>query len=78
MINGAWILVILLVYFGLLMLISALVGKQQGNEGFFSGNKKSPWFVVSIGMIGSSISGITFVSVPGMVRDNGFLYMQTE
>lgn len=77
MINGAWILVILLVYFGLLMLISALVGKQKGNEGFFSGNKKSPWFVVSIGMIGSSISGITFVSVPGMVRDNGFLYMQT-
>lgn len=75
--NGAWILVILLGYFGLLMLISVLIGKQQGNEGFFTGNKKSPWFVVSIGMIGTSISGITFVSVPGMVRDNGFLYMQT-
>ncbi len=77
MMNGAWILVILLVYFGLLMLISALVGKQKGNDGFFTGNKKSPWYVVSIGMIGTSISGITFVSVPGMVRDNGFLYMQT-
>ncbi|MCE5174495.1 MAG: sodium:solute symporter [Bacteroidales bacterium] len=75
--NGAWILVILLGYFGLLMLISALVGKQKGNNGFFTGNKKSPWYVVSIGMIGTSISGITFVSVPGMVRDNGFLYMQT-
>jgi len=77
MINGAWILVILLGYFGLLMLISAIVGKQQGNDGFFTGNKKSPWYIVSIGMIGTSISGITFVSVPGMVRENGFLYMQT-
>jgi len=75
--NGVLILVILLGYFGLLMLISALVGKQKGNDGFFTANKKSPWYVVSIGMIGTSISGITFVSVPGMVRDNGFLYMQT-
>lgn len=77
MINGIWILAIFIGYFALLMLISVLVGKQQGNDGFFSGNKKSPWWVVSIGMIGTSISGITFVSVPGMVRDNGFLYMQT-
>jgi Na+/proline symporter len=77
MIDGVWILVILAGYFGLLMLISALVGKQQGNDGFFTGNKKSPWCIVSIGMIGTSISGITFVSVPGMVRENGFLYMQT-
>jgi Na+/proline symporter len=75
--NGALIIVILLGYFGLLMLISAVVGKQKGNDGFFTGNRKSPWYIVSIGMIGTSISGITFVSVPGMVRDNGFLYMQT-
>jgi len=75
--NGIWILVILLGYFALLMLISAITGKQKENDSFFTGNRKSPWYVVAIGMIGTSISGITFVSVPGMVRENGFLYMQT-
>jgi len=70
-------LIILLGYFGLLMGISAIIGKQKGNEAFFSGNKKSPWYIVSIGLIGASISGVSFVSVPGMVLGNGFLYMQT-
>jgi Na+/proline symporter len=75
--SSTFILAILLGYFGLLMLISARVGKQQGNDAFFTGNRKAPWYVVSIGMIGSSISGVSFVSVPGMVQSNGFLYMQT-
>lgn len=74
---GLLILLILVSYFGLLMLISSLMGKQKGNDAFFTGNKKSPWYIVSIGMIGNSVSGVSFVSVPGMVRENGFLYMQT-
>jgi len=74
---GFWILLALAAYFGLLLLISGFIGKQSGNEAFFTGNKKSPWYIVSIGMIGNSISGVSFVSVPGMVRENGFLYMQT-
>ncbi|HET9571974.1 MAG TPA: sodium:solute symporter [Bacteroidales bacterium] len=71
------ILLILLGYFGLLMLISAWVGKSSGNDAFFTGNRRAPWYVVSIGMIGSSISGVSFISVPGMVAGNGFLYLQT-
>jgi len=59
------------------MLVSAFSGSKDDNETFFTGNKKAPWYIVSIGMIGNSISGVSFVSVPGMVRDNGFMYMQT-
>ena len=75
--NSLLILLLLFAYFGLLLFISKLIGKKGGNDAFFSGNKKSPWYLVSIGMIGASISGVSFVSVPGMVRENGFLYMQT-
>jgi len=71
------ILLILLGYFGLLMLVSVWVGKQSGNDAFYTGNRRAPWYVVSIGMIGSSISGVSFISVPGMVAGNGFLYLQT-
>lgn len=71
------ILLILLGYFGLLMLVSAWVGKQSGNDAFFTGNRRAPWYVVSIGMIGSSISGVSIISVPGMVAGNGFQYLQT-
>jgi Na+/proline symporter len=75
--SSSLILLILLGYFGLLMLISVWTGKRSDNDAFFTGNRKAPWYVVSIGMIGSSISGVSFVSVPGMVQQNGFLYMQT-
>lgn len=62
----------------MLLFISYLVGrKAQNNDAFFLGNRKSPWWVVAIGMIGSSISGVSFVSVPGMVGSIGFTYMQT-
>ena len=71
------ILLILLGYFGLLMLVSAWVGKQSGNDAFYTGNRRAPWYVVSIGMIGSSISGVSFISVPGMVAGNGLMYLQT-
>jgi Na+/proline symporter len=71
------ILLIMLAYFGLLMLVSVWVGKQSGNDAFYTGNRKAPWYVVSIGMIGSSISGLSVISVPGMVAGNGFMYLQT-
>ena len=76
--SGFSILIILAVYFSVLLLISYLVGrKNSDNDAFFLGNKKSPWWVVAIGMVGSSISGVSFVSVPGMVRGINFSYMQT-
>jgi Na+/proline symporter len=76
--SGIGILLIIVVYFSLLLLISYLVGrKSTDNDAFFRGNKQSPWWVVAIGMVGSSISGVSFVSVPGMVRGFDFTYMQT-
>jgi len=74
---GTTILIILIIYFCLLVLISHLVSrKSSNNDAFFLGNKKSPWYVVAFGMIGSSISGVSFVSVPGMVRAQDMTYMQ--
>lgn len=76
--SGTIILVIIAVYFSLLLLISFLVSRNGAdNDAFFLGNRKSPWWVVAIGMVGSSISGVSFVSVPGMVRSIDFSYMQT-
>jgi Na+/proline symporter len=76
--SGFSILLIIVVYFSLLLLISYIAGrKNTDNEAFFLGNKKSPWWIVAIGMVGSSISGVSFVSVPGMVRGIDFTYMQT-
>ncbi len=75
--NSFLILFILGVYFTVLLLISWFIGKKHSeNDAFFLGNKKSPWYVVAFGMIGSSISGVTFVSVPGMVRGFDMTYMQ--
>jgi len=74
--NPTWIALILLCYFGLLMLISYLTSKGANNEGFFIGNRKSPWYIVAIGMIGASISAVTFISVPGWVTTSQFAYMQ--
>lgn len=63
------------VYFLLLLLISRLSGKG-GNDAFFRGNRQSPWPIVAIGMVGASLSGVTFVSVPGMVMSGDMTYMQ--
>jgi len=59
--------IILLIYFLTLLLISYLTSKKATNESFFIGERKSPWFIVAFGMIGASLSGITFISVPGAV-----------
>ena len=67
--NSYIILFIIVAYFGILLLIAWITGrKSSSNEAFFLGNRKSPWYIVSIGMVGTSLSGVTFVSVPGMVH----------
>lgn len=70
------ILLLIAVYFGILMLTSHFTGKSDSNEAFFKGENKSPWYLVAFGMIGASLSGVTFISVPGWVRDSQFTYMQ--
>ena len=66
----------LLVYFGVLYSISNLVGKNNSNSTFFSANKNAPWYLVAFGMIGASLSGLTFVSVPGWVASTQLGYVQ--
>ena len=61
-------------YFALLILISHLTSKKATNDTFFTGNRRSPWFVVAYGMIGASLSGVTFMSVPGYVQSSQFTY----
>ena len=64
------------IYFAVLFIISYITGRKADNAAFFLGNRKSPWFVVAFGMIGASLSGVTFISVPGWVGTNQFSYMQ--
>ncbi|MBW1298831.1 sodium:solute symporter [Aquimarina litoralis] len=70
------ILLLITAYFGVLLLISYFTGKNSGNEAFFKANRQSPWYVVAFGMIGASLSGVTFISVPGWVEASQFSYMQ--
>ena len=71
------ILIIMVAYLAIIMLISYLSGrKSSDNDTFFLANRSTPWYVVAIGMLGDSISGVTFVSVPGMVHDFDMTYMQ--
>ncbi|MDR3339376.1 MAG: sodium:solute symporter [Candidatus Symbiothrix sp.] len=70
------VLITIAAYFAVLFFISYLTGRKADNAGFFSGNRKSPWYVVAFATIGAAISGVTFVSVPGMVAGSGFSYMQ--
>lgn len=76
-VSGFYIILTILIYFGILLVVSRLTSRHTDNDAFFRGNKQSPWYIVSIGMIGTSLSGVTFVSVPGMVRDIDLTYMQT-
>jgi len=69
------ILIIFLLYTALLFFITWLTARKATNRAFFIGNKQSPWLVVAYGMIGASLSGVTFMSVPGWVGDTQFSYM---
>jgi len=70
------LLIIIIAYFGLLFYISYKTGKKSNNDSFFIGNKKSNWILVAFGMIGTTLSGVTFVSVPGAVGKDNFGYLQ--
>jgi len=63
-------------YFALLLLISYFTGKNDTNEDFFKAGKQSPWYLVAFGMVGASLSGVTFISVPGWVDSSQFSYLQ--
>jgi len=63
-----------LIYTLMLFVVSWFTSRKADNQSFFIGNKKSPWFVVAYGMIGASLSGVTFISIPGWVGTTGFTY----
>ncbi|WP_028374719.1 sodium:solute symporter [Leeuwenhoekiella sp. MAR_2009_132] len=70
------ILLLIAGYFITLMLVSYFTGKGGSNDDFFKASKQSPWYLVAFGMIGASLSGVTFISVPGWVEASQFSYFQ--
>ena len=71
------ILLTVLAYFSILLFFSRMTARHADNDAFYRANRKSPWYMVAFGMVGASISGVTFVSVPGMVEHANMTYMQT-
>ena len=69
-------LIIVLGYFGLLFVISRISGRNADDKTFFTANRNSPWYLVAFGMIGTSLSGVTFLSVPGTVGGSQWSYLQ--
>ena len=74
--SSSLILTLLLGYFLVLIIISYITGKNDSNVDFFKAGKQSPWYLVAFGMIGASLSGVTFISVPGWVDGSQFSYFQ--
>ncbi len=74
--SSTQILLLIGAYFLVLMIISHFTGKNDSNADFFKAGKQSPWYLVAFGMVGASLSGVTFISVPGWVADSQFSYMQ--
>ncbi len=70
------IILLIAAYFGLLILISYFTGRNDSNDDFFKAGKQSPWYVVAFGMVGASLSGVTFISVPGWIEGSQFSYFQ--
>ena len=70
------VIITIAAYFLVLFTVSHLAGRKADNAGFFIGNRSSKWYMVAFAMIGSTISGVTFMSVPGMVDPKAFSYMQ--
>ena len=71
------IILVVLSYFALLMAVSRWTARRATNETFYRAGRRSPWYMVAFGMVGASISGVTFVSVPGMVMKTQMTYLQT-
>ena len=74
--SSSIILIVIIAYFSGLFIISNFTKGNDDNETFFSANKESPWYLVAFGMVGASLSGITFISVPGDVGNLEFSYFQ--
>jgi Na+/proline symporter len=74
--NPQVVLLVISSYFLLLFLISWFTSRKVTAETFFTGDRQSPWFLVAFGMIGASLSGVTFISVPGEVGNTNFYYFQ--
>ena len=70
------ILLLITAYFGLLITVSFFIKSTGSNEVFFKAERNSPWYIVAFGMIGASLSGVTFISVPGWVESSQFSYFQ--
>ena len=69
-------LTIALTYIAVLFLIAKLTGGKSGGDGFFLANRSAPWYVVAFGMVGASLSGVTFISIPGWVNTQDWTYLQ--
>lgn len=74
--NPSIFISIILAYFALLFLLAWATSRGANNDAFFIGNRRSNWLLVAFGMVGTALSGVTFISVPGTVGTNGFGYMQ--
>ncbi|KPQ18889.1 MAG: SSS family solute:sodium symporter [Algoriphagus marincola HL-49] len=74
--NPQTVLIVISCYFLLLFVISWLTSRKVTSDTFFTGDRQSPWFLVAFGMIGASLSGVTFISVPGEVGNTNFYYFQ--
>ncbi len=74
--NAAGLLAAVLAYFGALLWVAWRTARRADDASFFIGNRRSAWPLVAFGMVGTSLSGVTFVSVPGAVGANGFTYLQ--
>ena len=71
------VIAVVLIYFAALFAVSRWTGRRATNATFYSADRRSPWYMVAFGMVGASISGVTFVSVPGMVLASQMTYLQT-
>ena len=70
------IFLLVISYFIILLIVSYITGKDDSNNNFFTGNRNSKWYVVAFGMVGTSLSGVTFISVPGWIQESNFTYLQ--
>ena len=74
--SASLILICIAVYFGALLTIAWITGRKANAATYFIGNKASPWYAVAFGMLGDSLSGVTYISVPGDVTNSKFSYLQ--
>ena len=70
------IFLLVISYFIILLIVSYITGKDDSDKNFFTGNRNSKWYIVAFGMVGTSLSGVTFISVPGWIQESKFTYLQ--